>query len=613
MNEKQFQLTALFPLFIPPAKAVFPRPPANAKGKGKTADKARKNGAVYTRPWVVEFLLDAAGYRPEADLVKAFAVEPSAGHGAFLAAMALRLVASCRRQGRPLADCLPSLAGFEVNGVSASRARLTVTAALAGAGVPSAQAEDLSRRWTRTGDYLEACPQLPPADFVIGNPPYIRLEHLDAGDNAAYRAAYPAMAGRSDLYVAFFEAALRQLRPGGACAFICADRWMLNQYGAKLRRIVTAGYSVEMLVEMHDADPFLTDVSAYPAVTVIRRRPQGPAVVARVTNAAVGEGASLADALEAVLATGRGAERTCAAEALPAAGPVRTLPGLEATRVETWFEGDSPWPFTSPKRLALLKRLERDFPALEDRATGTRVGIGVATGADELFITRSADLVEPSRLLPLAMASDLSAGGLAWSGRFLINPWTEEGLVNLADYPRLAAYLERNEPRLRARHVGRSNSERWYRTIDRVTPSLTAEPKLYVADIRDRLHPVLDTGTTYPHHNLYVVRSDVWDLEVLGGLLMSDVAQFFIECYSVRMRGGYLRFQAQYLRRIRVPRPRALSRGQAQELAAAFRAGDRSRATRIAEEVYGLAEAERAALRDKPALPPDDDGQEPSP
>ena len=67
------------------------------------------------------------------------------------------------------------------------------------------------------------------------------------------------------------------------------------------------------------------------------------------------------------------------------------------------------------------------------------------------------------------------------------------------------------------------------------------------------LDPVLDRGETYPHHNLYFIQSDEWDLEVLGGLLMSAVGQFFVESYGVRMRGGYWRFQAQYLRRIRVP------------------------------------------------------------
>jgi hypothetical protein len=102
----------------------------------------------------------------------------------------------------------------------------------------------------------------------------------------------------------------------------------------------------------------------------------------------------------------------------------------------------------------------------------------------------------------------------------------------------------------------------------------------------------LDRGETYPHHNLYFIQSDLWDLEVLGGLLMSAVGQFFVESYGVRMRGGYWRFQAQYLRRIRVPSPNALSVSQAAALTEAFRKRDRECATQVALEVYGIDEHE---------------------
>jgi adenine-specific DNA-methyltransferase len=131
-----------------------------------------------------------------------------------------------------------------------------------------------------------------------------------------------------------------------------------------------------------------------------------------------------------------------------------------------------------------------------------------------------------------------------------------------------------------------------YKTIDRVTHALAARPKLYIADIKDVLNPVLDRGETYPHHNLYVIESDTWDLEILGGLLMSAVGQFFVESYGVRMRGGYWRFQAQYLRRIRVPDPKALSTVQSENLKAAFRQRDRKGATKVALEVYGIDEGE---------------------
>src|SRR5260370_32526652 len=87
-------------------------------------------------------------------------------------------------------------------------------------------------------------------------------------------------------------------------------------------------------------------------------------------------------------------------------------------------------------------------------------------------------------------------------------------------------------------------------------------------------NPVLDHGETYPHHNLYYLTSTMWDLEVLGGLLLSKVAQLFIEAYCVKMRGGTLRFQAQYLRRIRGPDPSALPQALCDRLREAVPARD---------------------------------------
>src|SRR6476646_7601544 len=80
-------------------------------------------GVVYTKRWVVELLLDLAGYRSEDNLVDAIAVEPSAGAGAFLGAMIERLMDSCERLGRSLSDCGHSLIAYEINEESAARVR----------------------------------------------------------------------------------------------------------------------------------------------------------------------------------------------------------------------------------------------------------------------------------------------------------------------------------------------------------------------------------------------------------------------------------------------------------------------------------------------------------
>lgn len=141
---------------------------------------------------------------------------------------------------------------------------------------------------------------------------------------------------------------------------------------------------------------------------------------------------------------------------------------------------------------------------------------------------------------------------------------------------------------VRARHVARKQPQAWYRTIDKVDPGLLRRPKLLLPDLKAAIHPVLDEGHFYPHHNLYFVVSSGWDIEALGGLLLSDVANLFVGTYCVKMRGGCYRFQAQYLRKIRVPDRRGIATRHLRALARAFGELDREAATAVALKVYGL-------------------------
>ena len=543
------QLQLIIPLRRPlPAAAVEPK------------------GVVYTKRWVVELLLDLSGYCSDQNLVDALAIEPAAGDGAFLGPMIERLVESCRNLDRSLSECQHSLIAYELDEESAARARAVAQNILINRGVTHLLAKRLAEGWVLNRDYLFDTDNRE-ADFIIGNPPYVRLEDIPEETASVYRNAYPTMRGRADLYVAFFEAALRQLKTGGVCAFICADRWMRNQYGAELRQLITSAYSVELLLSMHHANAFDDEVDAYPAITVIRHKTQQSTVVASADQDA------------------ENIQPRQLATTLQTNGRNRLPRGIHRAVVKTWFKGTDPWPCHSPEQLALLRRLEDRFPPLEMNA---KVGIGVATGNDTVYITTDADLVEPSRLLKLALAKDLSSGTVRWSGHYLVNPWNHDGLVNLKAYPKLRAYYEQHSAALKKRHTAEKSAGKWYKTIDRVNHTLTDTDKLYIPDIKNTLEPVLDRGETYPHHNLYFIQSDEWDLEVLGGLLMSKVGQFFIESYGVRMRGGYLRFQAQYLRRIRIPAPATLSKMQSHELKDAFRHRDRPRATQVALNLYGI-------------------------
>lgn len=252
-------------------------PPAFAAAIPHTA-----RGAVFTKRWVVDLLLDLAGYVPSADLAGRCVIEPACGDGAFLIPIIERLLEACAAHGRRVADCRDSIRAFELDERSAGMSRSVVIDLLVARGVAPEDAGDLAAAWVLQSDYLLEAPRHR-ADFVIGNPPYVRLESIPEDCAALYREMYPAMTGRADLYVGFYQAALQQLRPGGVCAFICADRWMRNQYGAALRRMITESFGVEAVIEMHNSSAFEDDVDAYPAITVIRASEQSVALVAKAS------------------------------------------------------------------------------------------------------------------------------------------------------------------------------------------------------------------------------------------------------------------------------------------------------------------------------------------
>lgn len=524
-------------------------------------------GEVFTRRWVVDAMLDLVGYTTDRDLTKLTAVEPSVGTGAFWIPMVERLLNSAGRRGISPANLQFCLRGYDLQGEHVETCIKASVSMLVDAGATPAEARRIAGSWLKTADYLLDDEDVR-ADVVVGNPPYIRSDDLDPEAEHMYRRMYRSMRGRADIYVAFFEKGIAQLKPGGKHAFICADRWMRNAYGAQLRRIVTSLCSVNSVWQVHDADVFEADVSAYPAITVLTRAGQGPAVIAEC-SADFDERA--AKHLTRFTLSDASVERTTT---------------FSAHRIAHWFSGDDLWPAGDPDSIALLDDLNARFPTIEQ--TGAKVGIGIATGADKAYIMPADVDVEDGRKLPIVMTNDVRHGTFTWGGHVLLNPWLPDGsLVNLADYPKLAAQYA-SHPTLRGRYVARKQPDAWFRTIDKVNQPLLDQPKLLIQDMKAQITPVYEAGGYYPHHNLYWITAPTWDLKVLGGLLLSSIAQSFIEAYCVRMRGGTLRFQSQYLRKIRVPEPASIGAELAAELADAFERGDREAANRAALRAYGL-------------------------
>jgi Eco57I restriction-modification methylase/TaqI-like C-terminal specificity domain len=534
-------------------------------------------GAIFTRREVVDFILDLVGYTADKPLHKLRLLEPSVGQGDFLTPVIDRLVAAYRRdmggRGDVVADLGDCILAVELHGSSYEETRALVRNVLLAKGLTAGETEGLCDCWLRQGDFL-LLPLEGTFTHVIGNPPYVRQELIPDALMVEYRRRFCTIYDRADIYIPFIERSLSLLAPSGVLGFICADRWMKNRYGGPLRRFIAENFHLKCFVDMVDTDAFLSDVIAYPAIVVIGNEKPDVTRVAFRPAIDAGELQRLAKAMTAPkLGKGRG-----------------------VTEIAHVANGSEPWMLEPPAKLSLIRRLETDYPTLEE--AGCKVGIGVATGADKVFIGPLDELdVEADRKLPLVMTRDILTGAVKWRGLGVINPFGPDGkLVPLNRYPKLAAYLNRHGAAIKARHVSKKNPGSWYRTIDRIYPELTRVPKLLVPDIKGEAHIVYEPGKLYPHHNLYFVTASDWNLHALQAVLLSNVTRMFITLYSTKMRGDYLRFQAQYLRRLRVPYWRDVPPALRAALVKAGKSRDAAACNEAVAALYKLTSLERKAL-----------------
>lgn len=535
--------------------------------------EASERGAIYTKKPVVEFMLDLAGYRADNDLISMSILEPSFGGGDFLIPIVERLLDcwSNRKDDYAVSELSSCIRAVEVHAETFEATRSKLFQLLRKRGVSTNAAEAILSDWLLFGDFL-LVPMEIQFDVVIGNPPYLRQESIPDVLVREYRKRYKTIYDRADLYVPFYERGLQFLSVGGRLCFICADRWMKNKYGAPLRKLVSTDYHLRTYIDMVGTNAFREDVVAYPAITeIVRSDSRSDTMVARRPEITT----------KSLSAIWRSIDNGTVSERIPVPQP-----------------GSEPWVLSGSPKIKLIRRIEDKFSKLEE--VGCKVGIGVATGSDKAFIAPYDELdVEKSRKLPIALTKDIKSGTVRWQGMGVINPFAADGkLVDLSQFPRLQKYLEANRDAIAGRHVAKKSPAKWYRTIDRIYPELATTPKLLIPDIKGTAQVVFENGNLYPHHNLYFVVSDEWNLRALQAVLMSSITHLFVATYSTRMRGGYLRFQAQYLRRLRLPKWSHVDSALQTRLSVAGESLDASACDQAVFDLYDLTDAERGLFEE---------------
>ncbi|MCE1165882.1 MAG: Eco57I restriction-modification methylase domain-containing protein [Bacteroidetes bacterium] len=470
----------------------------------------RNHGEVFTHNKIVEYLLNEVNYKSDINLSDVKILEPASGTGSFAIEIIKRLYESSLKFGFSFSEVFESNVRFiELNEENFLKLAGQVKILFSTFGIE----HDISNSKSLIkGDYLTIQFENN-FNCIVGNPPYIRHELIDENLKKLYKSHYETFKYRADLYVLFFERSLQLLNENGTLSFICSNRWLYNQYGQILREKVARQYNLKKILNMEKASPFDENVLAYPSITTI------------TNNVSQGETLFYETKSKTV-----------------------DLDSIEFSKVQSPKGGS--W-----QNLFIDYNLEHSSLTSIEKQNFI-IGIGVATGADKIFIREETDVteIERSRLLPIVTSRDLKDSGIEWRNKYLLNPYENGVLCNLEDYPNLKRYFNHYKEILISRHTARKNNLKWYKTIDNIKHDLLSMPKLLLPDFSGMKKLLIDEGNFYPHHSLYyIIGENIPKLKILACILMSDFIKEQVSQIGIRMNDGLPRFQAQTLKKLRIP------------------------------------------------------------
>lgn len=469
----------------------------------------KAHGVVNTKAEVVSKMLDLVGYKSTNNLSQIKVLEPSAGSGAFAIEILKRLYQSSQKFRFNFEEALQNIHLCELDEEISNQLIQNIQSYLESNNVYA------TIRSIYVEDFLQVQLQ-EKYDLIIGNPPYVRNENIPKELKTIYQSKYSTFTHRSDLYIPFFEKALSLLNCDGQLSYVCSNRWLKNQYGKNLRTLIAKQFHVKSIIDLEQADIFDEEVLGYPAITTI-------------TNSFSSSSSLYSEVFD-----------------------LQSFLEFEQTdknaiqlnlKTPNWFS----FTFNGYS-------FEKYLRKIEDQSF--KIGIGVATGRDAIFIgTQFQDQIESELLLPILTSKGVKSDSIQWQGKYIINPFDEFGkLIDLDKYPLAKAYFFKHKEELSKRHIAKKDQTKFYRTIDRINPKLLSQPKVILPDISGNRFIHVDKGDYYPHHNLYyIVGGSYEEMCLLASILMSNFIYEQLLHIGNKMKGGYPRWQSQNIKKLRVP------------------------------------------------------------
>jgi hypothetical protein len=479
-------------------------------------------------------------------------VDPACGSGVFLVAAFDFLKAELKRVNDKIAELsgtgqyglfdpdseilANNLYGVDVNGESVEIAKLSLWIKTARRGkvldsldasikVGDSLIEDSSFAYLSHGfSWATAFPEVWEEggfDVVLGNPPYVRMEHLKAM-KPYLEKRFEVVSDRADLYSYFFERGLKLLKPGGRLGFISSSTFFKTGSGSPLRMFLVREATLETVVDFGDLQVF-ENVTTYPAILTMRR--ERPAADHELNFWKLDKmpdqnfGVSFRD---------------------------------EASQFPQSSLGAASWELEAVALSALRAKIRTGRPKLNS-VYGSPMR-GVVTGLNEAFVIGSdikdalcaADPKSAELLRPFLEGKDLRRWRAETRGQWII--YIPKDRVQIDDYPAIRDWLLPFKKKLEAR----ATKQEWFELQQAQEAYATrfTQTKISYPHFNEDRGFSLETAGAFSNDKSYFIPSG--DLFLLA-LLNSSVAWFIVSNLAPAVRGGYHELRVQFVDQIPIP------------------------------------------------------------
>ena len=228
----------------------------------------KTQGIVYTPKWIVDLILDEIGF----DGSEGNIIDPACGDGAFLCAAAERIISNARGDSTETEKALAErIVGVDIDRIAVSCCIKNLT--------DIANRRGLCVNWNiQCGDVLADGKYFKQEsfDFVVGNPPYIRIQNLGTVRRRKIQSVWNLCStGSTDIYVGFMELGVSLLKEKGMLGFITPNTWLKTQTAKHLRMFLRERQLVKTLIDFGDSQLF-EGVTTYSLISILENNTRHP-------------------------------------------------------------------------------------------------------------------------------------------------------------------------------------------------------------------------------------------------------------------------------------------------------------------------------------------------